>query len=314
MLDFRLVRVNKAITRALRFSRAGNHPAAWRVLFPHRGALSANPDLAAAWVELAERANAGHARRRELLTIIESWPNQPALVSAGAAVLLAAFDGRPHDHRPPPNDPMRRVCAAVEVALAGVPSQAPLSAALHYRLGSALRLCGEHDAAIDPLTSAVTSAPQEHGWRYDLGLTCKLAGRFVAALEHFQAYAAARGDDDEGLLWNLAICATGAGQGALARDQWHAMGMTDTVLGEDGLPLVPDLGLITVRIRREDGTFVELEARPQSPCHGRIASPSGLRGLWDGAPVRTVLPGQPPCLPLLARLPEAADAPGSPAE
>ena len=145
-------------------------------------------------------------------------------------------------------------------ALAGVPTQEPLSAELRYRLGSALRLSGEHAQAIESLASAIASEPEEHGWRYDLGLACKSAGQFATALVHFQAYAAAKGNEDEGLLWNLAICATGAGRGALARDQWHAMGMTDTTLGDDGLPRVPDLGRITVRIRRSDDTLIEVDA------------------------------------------------------
>ena len=302
MLNFRSVRVNKAITRALRLSRAGYHPAAWRTLFPHRRSLTANADLAVAWAELSVRAEAGYARRRDLLSIVEAWPQSTAIISTAASALLSAFDGRPHDHRPPLNDPMRRLSAAIETSLAGVPSQDPMAAELRYRLGSALRLSGEHAEAIDPLASAVASEPGEHGWRYDLGLACKFAGRFDTALAHFQAYAAAKGDDDEGLLWNLAICATGAGQGALARDQWHAMGMTDATLGSDGLPQMPDLGRITVRVRRPDGALIEVDAEPQSPCHGWMAAPISAPGLWDGAPVRPVQAGQPPCLPLLANL------------
>ncbi len=302
MVDSRLVRVQKAITRALRFSRAGHHPAAWRTLFPHRPALAMDPELAAAWVELSVNADACFARRRELLTVVEAWPVSPAITSAAASALIDAFDGRPHDLRFEADDPMRRVAAAVEVCLAGQPGSAETTGELYHRLGSALRLSGQHAEAIEPLRAAVAAAPEEHGWRYDLGLACKSAARFSEALGHFEVYAAARGQEDEGLLWNLAICATGAGRGEQAQDIWHAMGMTDTTLGEDGLPLTPDLGRITVRVPDADGALVEITARPQSPCHGWLEAPRSARGLWDGAPVRPVQPGQPPCLPLLSIL------------
>lgn len=302
MVDSRLVRVNKAITRALKLSRAGNHPAAWRALFPHREALAASPSLAAAWVELSVNASASFGRRSDLLTVIEAWPESPAIVSAAASALIEAFDGRPHDHRTTPADPMRRVAAAIEVCLAGVPAQSAESAELYHRMGSALRLSGEPGEAVKALRAAVAGAPEELGWRYDLGLAYKADARFSHALRQFDAYAAARGDADEGLLWNVAICATGAGRGQRALEVWRAMGMTDATLGEDRLPKIPDLGSITVRVYGPDDSPVEAEAQPQSPCHGWLGAPFFARGLWDGAPIRPVLPGQPPCLPLLSIL------------
>ncbi|MFT5684166.1 MAG: tetratricopeptide (TPR) repeat protein [Myxococcota bacterium] len=296
------MRVNKAITRALSLSRAGNHPAAWRTLFPHRVALSATPSLAAAWVELSVNANASFARRQELLTVIEAWPESPAIVSAAASALIDAFDGRPPDHRTTPDDPMHRVASAVEACLVGVPAQSPQSSELYHRMGCALRLSGQSRGAITALRAALAGAPEEIGWRYDLGLAYKSDARFAAALRSFEAYAAEKGADDEGLLWNLAICATGAGRGDRARDFWRAMGMTDVTLGEDRLPKVPDLGRITVRLIGPDDAPIEVDARPQSPCHGWLDAPIFASGLWDGAPVRPVQPGQPPCLPLLSIL------------
>ena len=84
-------------------------------------------------------------------------------------------------------------------------------------------------------------------------------------------------------------------------------GEAGLLCGADGLPQIPDLADMRMRVRLGPGEHIRVPIRPQSPCHGTLLAPAGslpvgARVLWDGTPVAPERDGEPPCLPMLAAL------------
>ena len=296
-----------AAQRALRQAERGNLPAAWRLLHPHMWALWSDTEYAWAWLAVAHAAGVGWRHRRRIAELIQTHPDDTDIAELGAETLLDAIPGRPHDLDPPgDDDPALLALASVEAALAS-----SASPGLLLWRGAALRLLGPEraDDAVEALQEAVEADPEQPTWRYELGLALKAAGRFREGIAAFEAYARAdeAAEEDEGWLWNHAICATGAGLGPLALERWASMGMTDGRFGADGLPQIPDLADMMLRVRLGPGEYVRVPIRPQSPCHGTLLADAGelqagTRVLWDSTPVEPQAAGEPPCLPMLATL------------
>jgi len=135
-----------------------------------------------------------------------------------------------------------------------------------------------------------------------VGLFFKVRGRFAEGLDANQRAAAAGGDADESVQWNLGICATGAGEGATALAMWKGFGNT-IELGRFGLPegryhsVKVRLAQRTIAERRVDEETPGLEEtiwiERLSPCHGVVQSALyqdlgvdyGDVVLFDGAPI-----------------------------
>ena len=126
------------------------------------------------------------------------------------------------------------------------------------------------------------------------------------------------------ILFNLAICATARGEGALAVEALTALGIPATV-SRGGLPQVEGLPPVEVRVpTRGSGHsagavpdralgFEVVRVAPLSPCHGVVETPTFREApvdygdviLWDAAPVsvRRDASGQRvACFPLLEKL------------
>ncbi len=140
---------------------------------------------------------------------------------------------------------------------------------------------------------------------YDYGLFLKNRGRFEEGVVANQRAATLGGADDESVSWNLGICATGAGQGALALEVWRRACAFKGALGADGLP---DGRFHAVKVQVVQRPLASRSARDDtpgdaetlwvdrlSPCHGRVLSPPladvgveyGDLVLFDGAPITT---------------------------
>lgn len=150
----------------------------------------------------------------------------------------------------------------------------------------------------------VALRPDDAGPHYDLALLHKTRGRFRDGLEAGRAALALLGDGEQSpaYRWNVGICATGAGDGALALDLWRQLG---TTIG---------MGRFDLPEGRYPGCEVRLAERPLaertasddspgreetvwierlSPCHGIVRSVlSAAIGvdygdvvLFDGAPI-----------------------------
>ncbi len=137
---------------------------------------------------------------------------------------------------------------------------------------------------------------------YNLGLFFKVRGRFAEGLDANLRAEALCPERDDAVLWNLGICATGAGRGDIALARWRAIGC-DVASGDDGLPVG---AFPPMQVRLAERPVAEREAASDdpgreetvwverySPCHGRIRSALvqdlgvdyGDVVLFDGAPI-----------------------------
>lgn len=156
------------------------------------------------------------------------------------------------------------------------------------------RARGEHRALMD-------EQPEVSWVHYNFGLFCKRRGLFAEGLAANQR-AYELGDHSEAVLWNLGICATGAGEHWTALKAWRELGIS-AELGTDGRVTMKALGMVQVRLTSgpmagagtsaDDPQFEHVWIKRISPCHGRVLSPtffdlSGEIGdlvLHDGAAI-----------------------------
>jgi len=232
----------------------------------------------------------------------------PARVQAALAAvedLLRLDRGSPRDE--PRVDAPRYLEAArlLRAALQGLSEQqrqaCELGACLWNELGNTLaRQWPEFaDEALRAHENAIAAAPGEASYLYDLGLCHKYAGRFAQGVEANRLSLRLR-SGDEGALWNLGICATGAGDQEAAAEAWQGLGIeVERVDGE-----VRSAGRVVAQVRlSERGPIVAPGAGDSEsfeyvwigrlgPAHGRILSPTvgdyfadvGDVVLHDGAP------------------------------
>jgi hypothetical protein len=193
---------------------------------------------------------------------------------------------------------------------------------LHVAAGNARRLRREHDAAYEHLKKAVELCPERGGFWFNLGLLHKSKLELGEALTAFERAHALLGAE-KGVLWNLAICATGSGQGERAVSALRALGHKAT-LSDTGMPYVDGLPPVQVRVATVGSghggselpdrsvSFELLWVTPLSPCHGVVSSAAyrvasvdyGDVVLWDAVPIGIAeIEGRPvPRFPILAVL------------
>jgi hypothetical protein len=125
---------------------------------------------------------------------------------------------------------------------------------------------------------------------------------------------------DEGSLWNLGICATGAGDREAAREAWEGLGIEVEEVGSE--IHTKGAGVVQVRVSERGAIVAPREGDPESfeylwmarlgPAHGRILSPTvgnlvvdvGDVVLHDGAAAAYRVDGKRkvPRFPLMALL------------
>ncbi|MCA9549844.1 MAG: hypothetical protein KC933_07405 [Myxococcales bacterium] len=124
-------------------------------------------------------------------------------------------------------------------------------------------------------------APTQSHHHYNLGLYCKTRGLFAEGLRANQAAGALEAEPLEGRVWNEGICATGAGEGAIALAIWQGMRQVIQA-GRFGLPegRYPSCKVrlaqrpLAERTAAEDDPGLEetIWIERLSPCHGIIRS------------------------------------------
>ena len=259
--------------------------------------LSLDPSYADALI-VAERAVGGFA-------------TDPSVIIPLSAALLRVAELRPPDEPPFERGPAHLAAGACQRCFEALDStqrtEPAVGGYLQINMADALRMMGpDHDDdALKAYQVALAIDGQRGAWWFHLGLLHKWRGRFREGLEANQR-AYARLGAERPILWNLAICATALGEGALALEAWAKLGIKGE-LSESGMPFVPDMPPLQVRVAtvgEEVGqadplparavTFEVLWVQPLSPCHGVVQSPTARRAsidygdvvLWDGAPVR----------------------------
>lgn len=302
--------------------------ATWRDLLGRRAQLTSDRNLAQLGIELIRELGNGTPHREVLRELAEAWSEDWELTLGIASLLIEKAARRGMDEpvvsEDTPawwaSDALRHALDALEDPERQDPD---IAGNLHASLGNALRLCGPgQDAGAQEAFNRALELDQERGsWWYDAGLLHKWRGRFQEGLRANQMaldHAAPR----RPALWNLAICATGLGNGEVARHAWSELGMPAQTDANTNMPFVEGLPPMLIRVLSRpspvDGTsglptgvgFELVWVAPLSPCHGVVQSPTfrdapidyGDVVLWDGAPVaehRISAPGPVPVFPLL---------------
>jgi tetratricopeptide (TPR) repeat protein len=164
--------------------------------------------------------------------------------------------------------------------------------------------------------------PEDSGHHYNFGLFLKTRGRFREGMAANQSANSISGEPyDEATEWNLGICATGAGEGAVAMEVWKRLNQK-VEIGRLGLP-EGSYADVKVRLAQrplaertcdsdDPGLEESIWIERLSPCHGIIRSvlyqdlgvDYGDTILIDGAPIteHTYGDSKRPVFPHLATL------------
>jgi hypothetical protein len=290
----------QAVADAKRCLKAEQFDEAWRALEPMLPVAPTSHEVAMVLLEFLEKHPNPPDVEGTLRAILEH-ATDPFVVYQASRRLLAPADGRHTDDPYGDDDPSFAVIPAMQRAIAAAVSARENANTLGYYwslLGDACRYAGpDFDEVGERAYGAALALEDRAGWRFDLGLLYNNRGRWLEGVTIYKRLLD-EGDAGEAVLWNLGICATGAGQGRIACEAWTKAGF-DVELGDDGLPRMEGLGMMKLRL--STGTLRERCARryenvwamPVSPCHGRVLNPTmydhgyeiGDLVLWDGAPI-----------------------------
>ncbi|MFW5876451.1 MAG: tetratricopeptide repeat protein [Myxococcota bacterium] len=300
-------------------ARAGDAEGALGALEPLRDRMGTDRDVALAWMELVAAVPSRDTLVDEAREALEAFRDDPQVVVAACAALIARAQLRAPDEPALEEGPARIAADAAARCLERLGEASEADRELHGYLwinrANALRHLGGafDDEAQEAYRRALELEPERARWWFDLGVLHKWRGRYDAGFDAFLK-ARARLGDDKPLLWNLAICATALGRGDVAAGIWAQLGMPATVNERSGMPSVQGLPPVQVRVpTRGPGTgadtdvpdravgFELLWVAPLSPCHGVVQTPPfreapvdyGDVVLWDGAPLGVAEDGTP---------------------
>lgn len=174
---------------------------------------------------------------------------------------------------------------------------------LDARSSAARMMARQHDdMAANDYRKLTEISPKDAHYHYNLGLFCKTRGLFAEGVKANQTALTLAEDDPASNLWNLGICATGAGEADIALDTWKKIGCK-IKMGRFDLPdgrfpsCKVKLAEFPLAERSKDndhpGQQETVWIERLSPCHGIIKSvlyydigvDYGDVILTDGAPI-----------------------------
>lgn len=283
----------------------GNEAAAWLALAPLLEMWRTDSETARALAVALGLEGLARERRLDLANeVLAAYRDNPRVLAPLGAAVETIVDRRYLNAAPPDAPFFKEMLSSLQRAFADGPR-------LESRLGEALatvaRACGRVaddvcEAAHKWLLEQRPTRWQDH---YNYGLFLKCRGRFAEGMRANQRAAELGGADEESVIWNLGICATGAGEGELALKLWREKLGATLDLGPDGLP-VGRFHEVQVRLAQrpiaertadadEPGLEESIWIERLSPCHGRIRSALyydlgidyGDLVLFDGAAIVT---------------------------
>jgi hypothetical protein len=299
---------------------------AWRRAGELVEAHSASPVAARTLAFLLQQGAFDRERGLELATaLFEAHADDTETVAELGSALEAVDDVRYLNAAPPEHPVFTGIARRLQQAAATVTDTAELDTVLRG-LATAASVLGRSwdQVAEDAYVRLVALRPERWQDRYNLGLYYKTRGRFAEGQQANEEAAARGGADDDGVRWNLGICATGAGDGVRALQIWKQLGNT-IEMGRFGLP---EGRYASVKIRLAERPLAErggatvaddpgaeetIWIERLSPCHGIVRSALyqdeigvdyGDVILFDGAPItyHTYGDKEVPVFPHLATL------------
>lgn len=282
----------------------GDSVAAWTAAAPLLPNVKSQSAAARALIDLTEQRAFGVDHALAVVRgAFEAHADDDTLLGDMGSALEAAHDMR-FLNAPPPSDPLfERVALRLRDRLfaCGGDDIEPL---LQSGFSTAARLLGPAwDADAERAYRRLVEL-RPHRWQdqYNLGLFYKVRGRFAEGAAANQRAVALGGGDDDGVRWNLGICATGARDAASALSVWKGFGHRIEI-GRFGLPEGP-YDPVKVRLAQHPvaergvahnapGLEETIWIERLSPCHGVVRSALvqdlgvdyGDVVLIDGAPV-----------------------------
>ena len=299
------------LAAALTAARAGEVSQGFAVFAQFRSEVARSKAAAQAYAELLALDPTYPDALPVAESVVGAFGTDPDVIIPLSAGLLRVAELRPADEPPFEQGPAH-LCAGAcqrcfEALDSGARTDPEVGGYLQVNMADALRMMGpDHDDdALKAYQVALAIDGQRGSWWFHLGLLHKARGRFREGLDANQR-AFARLGAQRPVLWNIAICATALGEGALALQAWEKLGIKGS-LSASGMPYVADMPPLQIRVAtlgEEIGqadplparavTFEVLWVQPLSPCHGVVQSPTARRAsvdygdvvLWDGAPVK----------------------------
>jgi len=284
-----------------RLIRAEKFDEAWRALEPSLSHARTSRKVAWALLELQKKHPGPPSVGATLREMLE-WTDE-TIVYHTSECLLAPIDGRHTDDEYGDDDPSFAVIPAMQRAVAILESAGKRDENLGYfwqLLGSAYRYAGpEYDRVAERAYRAAIAIEDRSAWRFDLGLLYKNRGRWLEGVDLYRRILD-EGNASEAVLWNVGICATGAGQGEVACDAWTRAGFAVTL--EEGLPRSSPAA-VGARSNSEGGKSARVRSKgSRKRC--RTSAPSTLSKKRPPWSVRNAFEPEAPTRPGTARADE----------
>jgi len=316
------LQVKTTAAKAMADAEAGNHEAAWAGVEALL-AFQRQHRYAARWlVQVVGHGSLPREKALEVLTqVYEAHSRNQLLVGLLGDTLEAVSDIDMLNRPPPEHSLFSRVVDTLSEFLKEAKGRRNQVRLLSALATSARMMARQRDEIAERSHRRLVEMAPSASNHYNLGLYLKTRGRFREGMLANQAAVARRIGSDEATDWNLGICATGAGEAAVALEVWKRMG-NKIEMGRFGLP---DGNYRNTKVRLSQRPLAEREVGSDdpgleesiwverlSPCHGIIRSVLyqdlgvnyGDVILFDGAPITHHKYGdtQVPVFPHLATL------------
>jgi len=314
------------VERAEELGDEQQYEKAWEVTKPLRKAQGHQLEAAEALAHLLEQGVFGIERGLELAGLLfdaygdEAWA--AAIIGHSAEAL---HDMRYLNAAPPDAPILVSVAKRLEEMLPTLAGTDDELGALKG-LSTLARVLGRTwDEVAERACQRLTElSPDSWAHQYNLGLLYKTRGRFAEGQAANQRAVELGAGENQGVVWNLGICATGAGDAETALATWKGLGQT-IEMGRFGLP---EGGYPSAKVRlverplatrgaddvtQSPGLEETIWIERLSPCHGVVRSALyydlgvdyGDVIMFDGAPIthHTYGEDEVPVFPHLVTLP-----------
>ena len=304
-------------------AEAGREENAWDKLQSLRAAQHHQKEAAESLLRIVERQCLPREEAAEMVSeIAESHHEDVAILASLGECLEAVRDIDDLNAAPPDHEAFHKIVDRLLALAEDHEGRAAEEDILGGLANGARMMARQGDAIAEHSYLRLTEIdPQKSAYHYNLGLFYKTRGRFQDGLAANQTAARLAEETVESIEWNLGICATGAGDAAVALDVWKRMGQK-IEMGRFGLP---EGGYPQCKVKLAQRPLAERTADNDdpglqetiwierlSPCHGIIRSvlyqdlgvDYGDVVLIDGAPITYHTYGETkvPVFPHLATL------------
>jgi hypothetical protein len=304
-------------------AQAGSKEAAWHKLQPLRKAQHHQGETAKCLLSIVEQRCISVEHALDILSEVAHSHHQDVDILAALGGCLDAARDIDDLNAPPPAHAVFLMVLERLSAFANEHEGKPREERILDGLGTAARMLARQrdEIAAKSYRRLTEINPGKSSDHYNLGLFLKTRGRFEEGMKANQIAARLVGEPKEAIEWNLGICATGAGNAAVALDVWKRIGH-EIAIGRFGLPegryrhckvKLAERPLAERTAETDDPGLEEtIWIERLSPCHGIIRSvlyddlgvDYGDVILFDGAPVtyHTYGDSKVPVFPHLATL------------